>query len=856
MADYSIDAELKASVGKYKKAIDAARKVTQKFKSESDSAEDTELDANIKPLKRNIKIARKQMEAFRASASKDVNVDVDVNNQEAKKKIGFLMAAKLALSKTVVIPVEARISKFQTAMGRIANTIRAFDTVAQNTFQGIGISISSTLVPIIASMVPAIMAVGNAIGVLSGGVAGLATSFAVAGSGAVAFGAVATSALGSVFETNKEVTAFQEQLANTSDAKERAKINEQIAQATKGLSKEQQKGLKSLQGFSKFWGKFAKQFEQPVMDIFIRSLDQLQGLIKQLEPVFDGAVKAVDVLSKSLGGAIQSDQFKKFTKFLGDTVEPAMITLGKAFGHTMMGVQNLMIAFGPLSEDMQDGFLNMMKRFSEWTAGLENSKGFQKFVDYVRTNIPIIRSIFGDTFKGIINLFASFGDNSSIIFTKLAEMMAKFRKWSETVKKSDGFQKFIEYVETNGPKVIALIGNIISFIINLGIALAPMGAALLGIINSFISWTNSMMESYPIIGKIIAIITVVAGVLIAIVPNIIAFVSAFSGVGGVIMKVIPWVVRIGGSLLRFAGGPIGLAIQAVILLGIIIYKNWDAIWKTTKKIFSVIGSFMSSSLNFWIDIFKTSTSTIKTVLKQVFSFIFNNVIKNYMDSALNHIKIVWQFIKNSFKNALAFVKALLTGDFQGMADAVSNQMTNIKDTVSDIWNNVMDFFSDIDLYDSGKAIIQSAIDGILAVKNKILGTVEDIVSNVRDFWPFSPAKTGPLSDIHRMDFGVISDSIKRAKKPIQRETERLAATTANSFNPNLSVKSSQITSSLKGLKRNSAAQVSSAVNADIKVNNKQPAYINLNLGGREYNTFVDDISTTQEREARLKSRFQ
>lgn len=49
------------------------------------------------------------------------------------------------------------------------------------------------------------------------------------------------------------------------------------------------------------------------------------------------------------------------------------------------------------------------------------------------------------------------------------------------------------------------------------------------------------------------------------------------------------------------------------------------------------------------------------------------------------------------------------------------------------------------LYNSGKALIQGFWDGIKDVWAKMTGWVEDNMSDLRDLWPFSPAKRGPFS---------------------------------------------------------------------------------------------------------------
>jgi hypothetical protein len=751
LSNYSVEAELKANVTKFRNAIQKAREITKRFKKDSESAEDTTLKADIKPLKRNIKKAKKMMERFtRKKAEKEVDADTvsffkKINNLQAK--------AKALVRNKIIIRVEARVDKFQNRMDRLAKTIGSVGVVAGSVFRGGLLSIIPALVPIIAS--------------LTGALGSLATSFAAAGTGAVLFGSVATSALNDVFEANKTIKDLRKELANTTDLEKRAEILKEIEQAQADLSKEQQRGLKAVQSFSKFWSKFAKQFEKPVMDIFIRSLDQLQSLIKDLKPAFDGAISAADTLSKSLGLSMESQEFKDFINFLNNNAGPAMTSLGKSFGNVMQGIMNLMVAFTPLSQDMQGGLVGLTERFAAWSAKLDESKGFQNF---------------------------------------------------------------IKYVKENGPKVMALIGNLTGFLIQLGIGMAPLGSKILDIVNAFLSWSTEMMKAYPLIGQVVSWILSLSGVLLALTPLIILVKAAFGGMATYIWlktgmmranfitsitmmmkslgqfvlkmtatvarylaqaatfvattavtaaKVIANWARMGVKALFHAArmaaawfialGPIGWVTAAVIALAVLIIANWDKVKKWTVKIWSA----------------------------------------------------VWDWIKDIASK----IKNWVSDKFNALTNVVDEKMSSAWNIIKDIWSNILSFFESIDLYESGKAIIQSAIDGLSAMKGKILGVVDNIVGAVRDFWPFSPAKRGPLSDIHRMDFkGPIRTSIEKAKSPLVRATAKLASGVRTAFNPDLSVNTSQIRSSIKGLKKGSSAQVSSAVNADVKVS-KQPIQI-------------------------------
>lgn len=89
----------------------------------------------------------------------------------------------------------AGIDSSMNSWNALATRIRTIGTVISNMIKGSLISNITLVVPIIASMVPALFAVLNAIGVVAGGAAGLAAAFGVAASGVMGFGVMAASAI-------------------------------------------------------------------------------------------------------------------------------------------------------------------------------------------------------------------------------------------------------------------------------------------------------------------------------------------------------------------------------------------------------------------------------------------------------------------------------------------------------------------------------------------------------------------------------------------------------------------------------------------------------------------------------------
>ncbi|PEN26510.1 carbamoyl-phosphate synthase, partial [Bacillus wiedmannii] len=88
--------------------------------------------------------------------------------------------------------------------------------------------------------------------------------------------------------------------------------------------------------------------------------------------------------------------------------------------------------------------------------------------------------------------------------------------------------------------------------------------------------------------------------------------------------------------------------------------------------------------------------------------------------------------------------------------------STIKDNVVKSMTDKLDDAKDT-FFKAGQGLMDMLKDGLYSMKDKVLGTMSDIAGQVRDFLPFSPAKTGPLSDLDHLDFGgPISDSIKLA----------------------------------------------------------------------------------------------
>ncbi|MCE3392175.1 phage tail protein, partial [Staphylococcus aureus] len=239
------------------------------------------------------------------------------------------------------------------------------------------------------------------------------------------------------------------------------------------------------EGVTSEWQNIIRLNADSIFGALSSALNGVQATLKNLNPFLKGVSEAVNSSAQSFEKWVTSSSTaKKAFETMNTSGVKVFSSLLSAAGRFGDGLVNILTQFAPLFEFVANGLNNMGASFQEWANKVSTQQGIQKFIDYVKVNLPIIGKIFGDTFLGVFNLFKAFGSNSQTIFESLAQMASKFRAWSEQVAQSDGFKKFIDYVQQNGPTIMSLIGNIIMVLVNFGTAMAPIASVVLNVVNA------------------------------------------------------------------------------------------------------------------------------------------------------------------------------------------------------------------------------------------------------------------------------------------------------------------------------------------------------------------------------------
>lgn len=256
--------------------------------------------------------------------------------------------------------------------------------------------------------------------------------------------------------------------------------------------------------------------------------------------------------------------------------------------------------------------------------------------------------------------------------------------------------------------IMSLISQAISLVMQLFSALSPLisqvAAALMPALTAIgTALANLAAAVLSVVDSIVSVVLTVVSQVIAAVINAAAVVSSvISAVLTVVSALVAGVTAFIGSILAVVGGCVSTV--SALVAGVV------------NTVVSLIGSLVSSVL-----------SAISGLVSGVASF--------------------FQSIVSTMSSAASSAYSAVTGAFNSMVGAVSGAVGNLMGVVSGIPGQITGFFAGAGswLVDSGRAIIDGLVSGIQSAIGGALGAVGGAVSQIRAFFPFSPAKTGPFS---------------------------------------------------------------------------------------------------------------
>ncbi|HDG8783743.1 hypothetical protein QCF18_00285 [Staphylococcus aureus] len=612
---------------------------------------------------------------------KTTKVDVDTNG--LKKAYAYIIKAN---------------DNFQRQMGNLANMFRVFGTVGSNMVGGLLTSSFSILIPVIASVVPVVFALLNAIKVLTGGVLALGGAVAIAGAGFVAFGAMAISAI--------------------------KMLNDGTLQASSATNEYK----KALDGVKSAWTDIIKQNQSAIFTTLANGLNTVKTAMQSLQPFFSGISRGMEEASQSvLKWAQNSGVASRFFNMMNTTGVSVFNKLLSAAGGFGDGLVNVFTQLAPLFQWSADWLDRLGQSFSNWANSAAGENSITRFIEYTKTNLPIIGNIFKNVFVGISNLMSAFSGSSTGIFQSLEQMTAKFREWSEQVGQSQGFKDFVSYIQTNGPLIMQLIGNIARGLVAFATAMAPIASAVLRVAVAITGWIANLFEAHPATAQLVGVIITLVGAFRFLIAPILAVMDFLGPLAARLVALVTkfgWAktgtlvlskamtslkgpIKLVTAIFQLLFGKIGLIRNAItglvtvfgilggpitIVIGVIaaLIAIFVLLWNKNE-------GFRNFIINAWNAI-KTFMVNVWNVLKTAASVVWNAILKaitTAVSNVYNFIMIIWNQIVAYLQGLWNGIIAIATTVWNLLVTIITTVFTTIMTIVMTIWTAIWTFLSTI-----------------------------------------------------------------------------------------------------------------------------------------------------------------
>ena len=279
--------------------------------------------------------------------------------------------------------------------------------------------------------------------------------------------------------------------------------------------------------------------------------------------------------------------------------------------------------------------------------------------------------------------------------------------------------------------------------ISFGELLMPAIRTIVGWIQKFVDWLNSMDEGTRKVIVTIALVAAAIGPVLIIVGKVISAV-------GTIMTLVPKLAGVinaaKGVFAAFnavcAANPYVLIIAAIVALVaafIYLWNNceefrqfWIDLWESIKEIAIDVWEALKAFFKAAWEAIKTTATTVWNAIKDFFSGLWEG-IKNIFTTVVNAISTflttAWNMIKNTVTTVWNAIKTFFTTVWNGIKSVITTVVNAISSFLSTAWNGIKTAITTV--LNAIKTAVTTVWNGI---KNMITTIVNAIKNAVTTAW--------------------------------------------------------------------------------------------------------------------------
>ncbi|WP_326828672.1 hypothetical protein OIE13_22290 [Streptosporangium sp. NBC_01810] len=210
--------------------------------------------------------------------------------------------------------------------------------------------------------------------------------------------------------SQEDLKAAQDKVADAERQLKLLHLQQQAAMASAGggggaggltdafakLSKQEKALAKDIKAFKDEYVDWQQSLQPDVFPVIRSGMDLLSTGMKTGTPLIKASAKAFDELIKKTNEGLKSEQWTSFFDDLTEQAPRAIEGLGTAAGNVAGGLAGIIQAFLPYTDQLMTWLENMTQGFEDWGQNLKGSPEFEAFMSYVQTNGPKVGEVLGN----------------------------------------------------------------------------------------------------------------------------------------------------------------------------------------------------------------------------------------------------------------------------------------------------------------------------------------------------------------------------------------------------------------------------------------------------------------------------
>lgn len=516
----------------------------------------------------------------------------------------------------------------------------------------------------------------------------------------------------------------------------------------------------ALNNFTAAWRAWQAQMAATVTVPVTAWLKALSGHLDALNPIVNVTSDVLTRGAKAFDTFLSSNQMKSWMADMTNATKTILPNLGGAFGNVFVGIMEIIRAFLPLATDMSKGFENWSVNFRKWAETLDQNKGFQDFVAYVKENGPKLLDIFAQIFGGLWKLIQALAPFAGAVLAA-AGAVGQFLIDADPQKLEAIVTAFLALVAAI--KALSIISSVITmfaaFLNPVGLVVLAIAALAAGFVylyqtsEPFRAWVQDKLVPalrqlwgdikdliVPIIQDVLIplwnkVVDAATAIWSAIQTHILpALLSLWSNIQEGVNNMHPFLELLG----KIAGGFIELAktilIEIVIpALGLLIRALGEVIsWIT--KVIGVFGEIVS----YIIDHFMPTVSAIGEAFVTAFTFIrdrvvdFWNFLVDTFTNQLNNIKATWDNIWGAIKQIALDIWGALQTAWETFINTLKTIWDNVSGALSTAWSATWNALKAAGqaVWDAIRTAWDAVVNALISTWNTVSGALSAAWSSV------------------------------------------------------------------------------------------------------------------------------